>query len=255
MSGITPTRDGIHTQYSIIHYLFSSPHSGAFLAEMEGFEPPVPKSTTDFESASLRPLRYISVPLRTAGVLYQPFVEKSRFFTGAVILFYKLQYFPQLFANTAVVFPAVGAQTAGAVLDSFFIIGKATAAVIPQGIQGAIAKQAAEPLRIRPGMAGKILAFLVLKKNIMAHIATSFPEYKKWSRKQAPWETLRRLVLKVHPVPGNGMPKADGSRIQRNLAGVVQGGIFSFSHQGKAPAGKLNPNLVGSAGMKPDFQL
>ena len=36
-------------------------HTVFSLAEMEGFEPPVPESTTDFESASLRPLRYISI--------------------------------------------------------------------------------------------------------------------------------------------------------------------------------------------------
>ena len=164
----------IFTLLSIIRYLLLYPPKEALLAEMEGFEPPVPKSTTDFESASLRPLRYISVPLFTAGVLYQPFVEKSRFFAGSVILFYKLQDFPQFLADEAVVFPAMGAQAAGAVLDSLFVIGKAAAAVIPQGIQGAIAKQAAELLRVRPGMAGKILTFLVLKKIIMAHIATSF---------------------------------------------------------------------------------
>ena len=163
----------IFTLLSIIRYLLLYTPKEALLAEMEGFEPPVPKSTTDFESASLRPLRYISVPLFTAGVLYQPFVEKSRFFAGSVILFYKLQDFPQFLADEAVVFPAMGANATGAVLDSLVRIPEAAPALLTQSVQWAVAEQAAETLRVRPLVTRKILTFPVLKKIVMAHSSSN----------------------------------------------------------------------------------
>ena len=63
----------------------------------------------------------------------------------------------------------MGLQAIGAILNTTLRIGKAAAAAISQGIQGAIAKQAAEFLRVSTGMAGKILALLMLEKIVICH--------------------------------------------------------------------------------------
>ena len=65
----------------------------------------------------------------------------------------------------------MGAQAPGAILDAGLGINKAAAAVFPQGIQRAVTEDAAEFLRIRPRMAGKIFTFPVLEKVVMGHIS------------------------------------------------------------------------------------
>jgi len=112
-----------------------------------------------------------SLPTRKARVLYQHFPEKSRIFR---FLFGKLNNFPELCGDITVVFPLVGAQAVGAVFDSLGIVAEIAAALVAQSIQGAIAKQAAEGLRVSAGMAGIVFALLVLEKIIMAHKASSF---------------------------------------------------------------------------------
>ena len=89
-------------------------------------------------------------------------MEKSRFFR-------KFQDIAHSFHDLSVVFPTVGAQAIGTVLDPILQIGKAAAAFVTQCIEGTVAKEAIEALFIRPGVAGKIFAFLILKKIVMAH--------------------------------------------------------------------------------------
>ena len=63
----------------------------------------------------------------------------------------------------------MGLQAIRAVLYSLFRIGEIAAAAIPQGVQGAVTKQAAKVLRIRAPVAGKVLAVLILKKIVICH--------------------------------------------------------------------------------------
>jgi hypothetical protein len=101
------------------------------------------------------------------AVLYQRNIKKSSFFR-------QLHDLTDLLADRTVIFPAVGLQTFGALLDAVFGVGEGTAAPVAQGIQGAEAEQAAELLRISPGVAGKILAFFMLKKIVIRHNDSSY---------------------------------------------------------------------------------
>ena len=40
---------------------------------------------------------------------------------------------------------------------------------------------------------------------------------------------------------------------QGDLAGILQGTVLPFPHQRQSPAGKLDPDLVGSASMQMDL--
>lgn len=66
--------------------------------------------------------------------------------------------------DAAVVFPLMGDGAMAAVLDSLGGIGKGPAAMLPQGIQGTIAKQAAEILLDDAWMTGEIFALGILEK-------------------------------------------------------------------------------------------
>ena len=96
--------------------------------------------------------------------LYQRKGEKSRLVR---CFFHHGDDFAGFTANGFVILPAVGTQAAGAVFDPVFCICKVAAAAVCQAVQGAIAEQAAESLRICTCMTGKIFAFLILKKIIM----------------------------------------------------------------------------------------
>ena len=52
---------------------------------------------------------------------------------------------------------------------------------------------------------------------------------------------------KFHIFSGAGMGKCQSAGPQRNLAGIIDLGIFPLTHQRKAPAGKLHPDLMGAA--------
>ena len=78
------------------------------------------------------------------------------------------------FQDGIVICLPVGFQAARAVLDAVFRVGKAAAAPVAQGIQRAIAKQAAEAFRICALVARKILTFFILKKIVICHIPISF---------------------------------------------------------------------------------
>jgi hypothetical protein len=68
-----------------------------------------------------------------------------------------------LLHDFTVVLTPVGTQATRTILDSLLRVGKAAAALVFQSIQGAIAEQAAEILRVRALMAGEIFTFPVLK--------------------------------------------------------------------------------------------
>ena len=72
--------------------------------------------------------------------------------------------------NAAIVFPLVGNLAAGAILEAIFCIVECTTTAITQGIERALAVQAAEILRICTGMTGEILTFPVLMIRIMLAI-------------------------------------------------------------------------------------
>ena len=61
-------------------------------------------------------------------------------------------------------------QATGTVLNALLGIGKITSALFSQGIKRAIAKQAAKLFCILALVAGKILAFGILKEFIIFHI-------------------------------------------------------------------------------------
>ena len=65
--------------------------------------------------------------------------------------------------------PFVGNQAVRAVLNAVFRIGKVTATVIPQGIQGTVTEQAAKICRILSLMAGKVFTIPVLEEIIATH--------------------------------------------------------------------------------------
>ena len=96
-------------------------------------------------------------------------MEKSRFFR-------KFQDFAHFFHDLSVIFPAMGPQAVGAVLDALFRITEAASAPVSQGIEGAIAKDAAEGFRIGTFMAGKIFTLLILKEIVVTHIYLHFSE-------------------------------------------------------------------------------
>ena len=63
----------------------------------------------------------------------------------------------------------MGPYTVAAVFDSTVRIGKTSAAVIAQSIQGAVAKQAVEVFFLYTLMAGKVFTVPILEKFIVLH--------------------------------------------------------------------------------------
>jgi hypothetical protein len=88
---------------------------------------------------------------------------------GLSVLFCQLQHLSHVLHNGIVIFPFVGTQTAGTILDPAFRISEIATTLIPQGIQGTVTKQTAEGLRVGTFMAGKILTLFMLKKIVIGH--------------------------------------------------------------------------------------
>ena len=88
-----------------------------------------------------------------------------------VLLFFlhQLDDLAHLFGDILVTLPFVGAQAAGAVFDAGFGIGEIAAAVVAQGIEGAVAEDAGEGLRVGVLVAGEVFAGFVLKKVVICH--------------------------------------------------------------------------------------
>ena len=72
-----------------------------------------------------------------------------------------------------VALPSVGAQAIEAVLDTGFGVGVIAAAVFAQGVEGAVAEDAGEGLRVCTGVAGEVFAGFVLEKVVIWHGSAS----------------------------------------------------------------------------------
>jgi hypothetical protein len=75
----------------------------------------------------------------------------------------------QLAADGIIVFPLVRTQTVSAIFESVSGVGKITTAFIAQSIQRAVTENATEGFGICSGVAGEILACLMLEKIIVRH--------------------------------------------------------------------------------------
>ena len=119
-----------------------------------------------FESRLFGQLEYCSI--FTTLILYQSRDKKSRLLL-ALYQFYDRLHFLH---DPIVIFPSVGDHAVGAILDALFGISEIATTIASQGIQGAIAKQAAEVFPVFALMAGKIFAGTVLEKIIICHSLT-----------------------------------------------------------------------------------
>ena len=79
----------------------------------------------------------------------------------------QFHYFGNFPGNIAVALPFMWAQTIRAVLDTVFRIGKITAALVTQCVQGTVAEQAAESVRIGAYVTGEVFAGFVLKESVV----------------------------------------------------------------------------------------
>jgi len=70
--------------------------------------------------------------------------------------------------NVAVALAVVGHHTLGAVLYAVLRVAEVALALFPQSVEGAVAEQAVEILRVVRRMAGEELAFLVLEEGVVA---------------------------------------------------------------------------------------
>ena len=91
-----------------------------------------------------------------------------------ILFLYKLDDFCHFPGNAFVVFPFMGAQTGGAILNAALRIRKIAAALIAQCIQRTVAEQATEILKVICFVAGEIITFGVLEKIIIWHSISSF---------------------------------------------------------------------------------
>ena len=72
-------------------------------------------------------------------------------------------------AGIPIALPLMGPEAPGTVLDALFRIAEIAAAAIPQGIQGAVAENAAKGLGICTLVTGEVFTFPMLKKIIICH--------------------------------------------------------------------------------------
>ena len=91
-----------------------------------------------------------------------------------LLSFYKRQNFFHFSADIGIVLPEMRPQAMGTVLDSLLCITETAAAPIPKAVKRTVAKQTAEAFRIRTGMTGKILTFLMLKKLVVCHLDSPY---------------------------------------------------------------------------------
>ena len=56
----------------------------------------------------------------------------------------------------------------------------------------------------------------------------------------------------VQDLPGDGMPEAEPLRPEGQGAIPIAAAVFPVAHQGQLAGGKLDPDLVGASGQKPD---
>ena len=116
----------------------------------------------DFESA---PFSHLGTSPYKPGY-YNSRAEKNQ---GLSFLFCQFHNLAHMLHNGTVVFPLMGPQATGTILDPAFRISEIATTLIPQGIQGTVTKQTAEGLGVGTFMAGKILTLFMLKKIIIRH--------------------------------------------------------------------------------------
>ena len=75
----------------------------------------------------------------------------------------------ELAEDQTVIFPFMGYQAVGAVLDAFVCVLEVATAFVSQRIQRAVTEQSAEGLGIGAFVAGEVFTFPVLVEIIMAH--------------------------------------------------------------------------------------
>ena len=166
-----------------------------------------------------------------------------------VLLFFphQLDDLANLFGDILIALPFVGAQAAGAVFDAGFGVGEIAAAVFAQGVEGAVAEDAGEGLRVGVLVAGEVFTLLVLEKIVVGHDITSLKmvpgEFVGWGSGEG--QLLARF----------GMAEAEEAGPEGDLAVVVVGAVFPVAHQGEVPGGELATDLVGPTRHQLDADL
>ena len=108
------------------------------------------------------------------------------FFTLFFLFSCKLQQSRHFFQDCRIIFAQVRAKAVRTVFDAGFRIAKAAAALVAQGVQRTVAKQAAKGFRIGAGMAGEIFAGRILKEIIVWHRLHLLLLFRYHSKKKRP---------------------------------------------------------------------
>ena len=166
-----------------------------------------------------------------------------------VLLFfaYQLDDLANLFGDILVALPFVGAQAVGAVFDAGFGVGKIAAAVVAQGVEGAVAEDAGEGLRVGVLVAGEVFTLFVLEKIVVGHDITSL--------KLVPGELVGWGSGEGQLFARFGMAEAQEAGPEGDFAVVLVGAVFPVAHQGEVPGGELAADLMGAAGDELDADL
>ena len=106
----------------------------------------------------------------TGSARKRPHFGTSPWVGYLIFLADQFQHIVHFAHNAQVVFPSVGYQAVGTILNAVVGIDKIAAAFIAQAIQRAIAEQTAEFILVHTLMAGKKFALLILEKIVMGHI-------------------------------------------------------------------------------------
>jgi hypothetical protein len=86
---------------------------------------------------------------------------------GSALLSCQIHQVAVALHNIAVILGLVGQKALGTVLDAVLGIGEAAAALVAQGVQGAVAEQTVEGIGIVGGMAGEELALFMLEEGVL----------------------------------------------------------------------------------------
>ena len=166
-----------------------------------------------------------------------------------VLLFFphQLDDLANLFGDILVALPFVGAQAAGAVFDAGFGIAEIAAAVFAQGVEGAVAEDAGEGLRVGVLVAGEVFTLFVLEKIVVGHDITSL--------KLIPGEFVGWGSVEGQLFARFGMAEAQEAGPEGDLAVALVGAVFPVAHQGEVPGGELAADLVGAARHQLDADL
>lgn len=160
---------------------------------------------------------------------------------------YQLDDLAYFFGDIPVTLTLMGPQAIGAVLDAVFGVDEIAAAVFAQGVEGAVAEDAAKSLRVCSGVAGEVFTCLVLEKVVIGHKFTSF--------ELVPGEFIGRGSGEGQGLAGFGVIEAKQAGPEGDLAVVLVGAVLAVAYQGEVPGGELTADLVGAAGDELDADL